>query len=184
MAEGKTEGPHTRINEKEYGELNDKCLEEMYLVTVLCSVFPSSTLYHMKTDNSAASVFISICAGRRSGMVISMKKKLVIISIILLLILEPWIVSLIHCEILTAIYGSDEVLAACMENSMIGEIETLKVLEKEPYYLKVYVKDENGGNIMILEEQLNASQPWREIYWWTVWSYYGSADGIIWPYIR
>lgn len=40
---------------------------------MLCNVTRSNTFFHTKTDHSAASVFIPICAGRRTGMVIYMK---------------------------------------------------------------------------------------------------------------
>lgn len=114
-----------------------------------------------------------------------MKRKLVNICMIVLLILDPWIVSLIHCEILTAKYSSDELIAVCEENDMIGEVDTLKVLEQEPLLLKVYVKNEQGGHVMWLEEHLSMPQKqWKVVYWWVIWSKEGSANEIIWPYIR
>lgn len=100
--------------------------------------------------------------------------------------LDPWLVSLIRCEILTAKFNGNELISVCEENNMIGEIDTLKVLEKNPFFfLKVYVRNEQGGHVMLLEKDMNTIQKqWKIAYWWTVWSKYGSADGFIWPYIR
>lgn len=114
-----------------------------------------------------------------------MRKKSAIVCVIILLVLEPWLVSLIHCEILTAKFSSNELIAVCEENNMIGEIDTLKVLEKNPFFLKVYVKNEQGGHVMLLEKSMNTiEESWKIVYWWTIWSKQGSADGFIWPYIR
>lgn len=46
--------------------------------TALCSVPLSTSLYHMNSENSAASVFISICTGRRTGMWINMKVAIIL----------------------------------------------------------------------------------------------------------
>lgn len=114
-----------------------------------------------------------------------MRKRIAIICVVVLLILDPWIASLIHCEILTAKFGDDELIAACEENDMIGEIDTLKVLERNPYFLKVYVKNAQGGHVMLLEKNMNTPEKnWRIAYWWTIWSRQGSASEFVWPYIR
>lgn len=114
-----------------------------------------------------------------------MKKKGRIALVIILLILEPWIASLTYCEILTAKFASSDLLAACEANNMIGAIDTLKVLERNPLFLKVYVRNKEGGHVMILENNGNAPYgQWEVKGWWTVWAKHGNADELIWPYIR
>lgn len=114
-----------------------------------------------------------------------MKKKGWIAAVIILLILEPWITSLTYCEILTAKFGNDDLVRVCESNKMIGAIDTLKVLEKNPLFLKVYVRNMEGGHVMLLENNENAPYgQWEVKGWWTIWAKHGSADGFIWPYVR
>ena len=114
-----------------------------------------------------------------------MKKKAQIAVVLIMLILEPWIASLTYCEILTAKFSNRDLVTVCESNDMIGSIDTLKVLEKNPRYLKVYVRNKQGGHVMLLENNKNASyEQWKVKDWWTIWAKHGSADGFIWPYIR
>ena len=114
-----------------------------------------------------------------------MKRKTQIAVVLIMLILEPWIASLTYCEILTAKFSNSDLVTVCESNNMIGSIDTLKVLEKNPWYLKVYVRNKQGGHVMLLENNKNASyEQWEVKDWWTIWAKHGSADGFIWPYIR
>lgn len=111
-----------------------------------------------------------------------MKKKGWIAVVIILMILEPWIASLTYCEILTAKFCNDDLVTVCESNKMIGAIDALKVLEKNPLFLKAYVRNKEGGHVMLLENNENGK--WEVKGWWTIWAKHGSADGLIWPYIR
>ena len=84
-----------------------------------------------------------------------MKKKAQIAVVLIMLILEPWIASLTYCEILTAKFSNSDLVTVCESNDMIGSIDTLKVLEKNPRYLKVYVRNKQGGHVMLLENNKN-----------------------------
>lgn len=114
-----------------------------------------------------------------------MKRKVQIAFAIVLLVLSPWIVSLVRCEVLTAKYADNEVVAACESNNMIGKIDTLKVLERKPLFLKVYVRNGQGGHVMLLEKEMDTDRErWKVGQWQTIWAKHGSADGFVWPYIR
>ena len=113
-------------------------------------------------------------------------KKRMILLLILVLLLEPWMLSLIRCEILTAKYADAEMLKAIDAHGMTDAAAALKVLEYKPYsYCKVYAKSDESGNVFILRYAFEDEKPdWEVIVWDTVWSKTGSADGFIWPYIR
>ena len=77
-------------------------------------------------------------------------KKIARLCLILFIILEPWIVSLIHCEILSAKYYDESLLEACNTNGMV-EVDTIKILDYKPFsYCKVYGKSTDTGNMFIL----------------------------------
>lgn len=100
--------------------------------------------------------------------------------------LTMWSISIIHCEIQTRKYTDEYLLEACNSNNMIGHLDTLKVLDYEPYsYCKVYGKTRNTGHIFILLYNGSIEQPsWTVVYWNTIWSDEGSASGFVYPYIR
>ena len=112
-------------------------------------------------------------------------KKIARLCLILFIILEPWIVTLIHCEILSAKYYDESLLEACNTNGMV-EVDTIKILDYKPFsYCKVYGKSTDTGNIFILlYDHENDDTEWEVVHWDTVWSKSGSADGFVWPYIR
>ena len=114
-----------------------------------------------------------------------MKKRLILL-LILVLLFEPWIVALIHCEILTAKHADADMLEAVNAHQAYMEIDTLKVLDYKPYsYCKVYGKSESSGNVFVLVHNFDEDQSgWNVVHWDTIWSKTGSADGFIWPYIR
>ncbi|MBE7052210.1 MAG: hypothetical protein E7395_06545 [Ruminococcaceae bacterium] len=106
--------------------------------------------------------------------------KLCIIALILFLIV--WGLSILKCEILTSKYGSQFELIH-QENTMIGNIEYLKVLNYTRDTAQVYYVSENrsAGNILMFYKD---NDNWCCDSWNTVWSKTGSADGFVWPYIR
>lgn len=94
-----------------------------------------------------------------------------------------WIGSVLRCEILTMRYGKlfEEIYR---ENTMMGEIDYLKVLDCRETSARVYYVSEHrsGGDILTFELQ---DGQWVYAGWErTVWSRTGSADGFLWPYIR
>lgn len=108
---------------------------------------------------------------------------MIIIPVGLFLII--WGISVLRCEILT--YSFHEVFEEkYKDNTMLGELEYLKVLSCAPDVARVYfvTSGENciGGDILIFE---NKDGVWNYSGWEeTVWSSSGSADGFIWPYGR
>ncbi len=113
-----------------------------------------------------------------------MKKLLKIFTIsVFVIFLLIWGISILKCEILTYRYGS-QFSIIYQENTMIGEIDYLKVLNYSDSTARVYYvsKNRTGGDILIFSR---LSNEWRYEKWErTVWSKSGSADGFIWPYIR
>lgn len=110
-----------------------------------------------------------------------------ILLLILVLLVEPWIVSLIHCEVLTAKYADADMLEAIQAHvAGMMEIDTLKILAHKPYsYCRVYGKSDTSGNEFILTYNFeNEQSKWNVVHWDTIWSKQGSADEFIWPYIR
>ncbi len=112
-------------------------------------------------------------------------KKIMVICAIVFALSMPWIASIIHCEILTAKYSDEYLLDAC-NNNMVGRLDTLKILDYKPYsYCKAYGKTNESGNLFILIYDGYIGQPsWNAVYWDTIWSKTGNADGFVYPYIR
>ncbi|MDO4357090.1 MAG: hypothetical protein Q4E13_11335 [Clostridia bacterium] len=116
-----------------------------------------------------------------------MKKFTRIGLIILLAFLIQWGFSLVRCEVLTAKYGEPALYSAGIEQTMIEGDSAFKVLEYKPAgYARLYARGDNSGSELILVRDWSdeASQPWKVVFWNTIWSRQGSADGFIWPYFR
>ena len=99
---------------------------------------------------------------------------------VVLLFLVVWGASLLKCEILTSKYSA-ELENAHIENTMIGDVDSFKVLycngeKAEIYYL---CNDNTASFILNFEKQNNE---WKETSWDCIWSKQGSADKILWPY--
>ena len=89
-------------------------------------------------------------------------------------------VSLIKCEILTNRYRTDFEFAY-KENSMLGEMESFKVLKCDGQRAEVYYIE--GGKTMahvLYFEKVDGI--WEETAWRCIWSTTGSASEVIWPY--
>ena len=112
-------------------------------------------------------------------------KKFSRLCLIVFILLEPWLVSLVHCEILTARYADESMYAACDEHGMV-DAQSIKVLDYRRYsYCKIYVRAEDSGHIFILTYNFDGeASGWEAALWDAVWSASGSADGFVWPYIR
>ena len=114
------------------------------------------------------------------------KNKRILILVIMVVLIEPWIICILHCEVLTYRYASNEIIQTI--NEYIGEddLDQIKLLEfKDLSYCIVYAKNDNSGHKFILLYNMhNDIHKWRVVYWETVWSKSGSADEYIWPYLR
>lgn len=99
---------------------------------------------------------------------------------ILSLFLIIWLAALMKCEVLTLLHR-EEFETIYRENTMLGEIDYLKVLEYSEEYARVYYVSENrsAGDILSFVKQ---GDKWKYDYWETVWSATGSASEVIWPY--
>lgn len=92
-----------------------------------------------------------------------------------------WLHSLISCEILTAKHG-EEFVGLDQQTNMLKSSNIIKVLEYSDTSATVYYKSEDGGDIL---EFRKINEEWKLNKWVaTVWSKTGSADDIMWPYIR
>lgn len=104
--------------------------------------------------------------------------------IIILIILCPiiiWLLSLIKCEVLTLLYGQ-EFESIYRENTMMGEIDYLKVLEYSDVEARVYYVSAHKSGGDILKFSKNEEQWCYDSWEKTVWSSTGSASDVIWPY--
>lgn len=113
------------------------------------------------------------------------KKAKIILSVLIIIIILPlavWGVSLLKCEILTSLHG-EEFTEVYRENTMMGDIEYLKVLDYSDSSARVYYvsHDYLSGDVLTFS---NENGEWKYESWErTVWSKTGSADGFLWPYI-
>ena len=108
------------------------------------------------------------------------KIKYLIIGFILCLIIT-YMFSLVKCEVLTKKHY-DEFKDAYKQNTMLGEMEFIKVLEYETCGIsKVYYvsKGKSAGNVLTF---VYDDGNWKEVSWNTIWSNTGSADDVIYPY--
>lgn len=110
------------------------------------------------------------------------KKSLSVICILIGLCVIFWILSIIHCEVLT-LQRSAEFENLWQENTMLSEPDSIKVLEYSDTYAKIYHRSIEGGATLEFSRTDSQSE-WEFLYWDTIWSRSGSADGFIWPYIR
>lgn len=88
--------------------------------------------------------------------------------------------SLLKCSVLTIMHGK-EFETAYTENTMIGDIDYLRILEYSENFAKVYYvsKNRSGGNVLSFKKE---NGKWKYNNWETVWSATGSASEVIWPY--
>ena len=117
-------------------------------------------------------------------------KKIVrwIVLSLLIIFLVIWLFSLAKCEVLTILHGK-EFNEIYKENTMIGEIDYLKILDYHDNFVGFFYKYQNiyyvskersNANILIF---IKESDVWKYHAWeTTVWSSSGSASDVIWPY--
>ena len=88
--------------------------------------------------------------------------------------------SIVKCEVLTYQHY-DEFKDAYKQNTMLGEMESFKVLKYEPQKeAKVYYISENKAMGNVLTFEYNGS--WQMSSWDTGWSKSGNADNLVYPY--
>lgn len=112
-----------------------------------------------------------------------MKKKYVkyfVLGLVVIFLLV-WGVSILHCEILTRKYKM-EFDKACTEIQAVIKVEDLKVIKYSEHYAEIYYTSPHGGALVSYVRQ--AGTAWTMQEWKAAWSDSGSADDIIWPYIR
>lgn len=105
------------------------------------------------------------------------------IKIIILVVgvfLNVWIISLVKCDVLTIMHGK-EFETVYRDDTMLSEIDYLKILSYSKNSAKVYYVSENrtGGDILTFKL---VDGKWTKCEWRTVWSTTGSASEVIWPY--
>lgn len=111
-----------------------------------------------------------------------MKKRIIIVAVVVISCFALfWIGSFIRCEILTAQHAQEFSELYKLTN-MINKIDYLKVMEYSEDNARVYYVTKNSfGNMITFVKQDNH---WDMVNWETIWSASGSADGVVWPYIR
>ena len=99
---------------------------------------------------------------------------------VLFILLVLQMSAVIKIEILTAKYY-DIFQDAYKSNTMLGEMDSFKVLEYDGATAKVYYisKNKTSGDVLSFA---NVDGAWEETYWETIWSKSGSASDVIWPY--
>lgn len=111
-----------------------------------------------------------------------MKKmcEIIILSLVALGIVF-WIGSIVNCEILTRQHGSE--FDGLWQDTMLIDPEYWKVLSYSDESASVYFVAPEGKGGTVLHFQRNGND-WILFEWGPNWSKTGSADDIIWPYIR
>lgn len=104
------------------------------------------------------------------------------IVIFFVLFLLYWGGSLVKCEILTKIHGG-EFEGVDLTEVMLVDADYWKVLSYREGHAEVYFvsPEGKGGTVLHL---LRDGDTWIIGEWGPYWSATGSADDIIWPYIR
>lgn len=103
---------------------------------------------------------------------------------LVIILVIVWIVSIGKCENLTRKYGH-EFEEAKTQTNMLDECKTFKVLEySDTYAVGYYVTVGRTGGAKLYFERANSQEAWQLSTWEAVWSKHGSADGVMWPYIR
>lgn len=110
------------------------------------------------------------------------KKWIVMIVLVAILIgsIGFWGVSILKCESLTADHKA-EFQEASTEIAGVMRFDDWKVLKYGDGYAEVYYYADGGGAV-ISYDKINGE--WTERDWEAVWSATGTADDVVWPYIR
>ena len=102
----------------------------------------------------------------------------IIICLLIIIIIAPYI----KVEYLTWQHGS-EFNSLYQETHMIDGIEYLKVFDYSDIFARVfYVGTDHFVTYLLTFKKQDTR--WELATWEAVWSKYGSADSLIWPYYR
>ena len=109
-------------------------------------------------------------------------KKIVLIVSVLLVCFYG--VCLGRCELLTAVHGR-EFEGLELGTGLLERSDSLKVLDYSAAEASVYYvgPERSNGNVLRFSRS-GGTGPWELTGWNTVWSKSGSADGLVWPYLR
>lgn len=111
-----------------------------------------------------------------------MKKQIKKVFLLLTaLLLVFWLGSVVKCEILTLLHGQE--FDQLWKGTALADPEYWKVLEYHADHAGVYYvgPDDQGGTVLYF---VRDGENWVLDGWGPYWSKYGSADDIVWPYIR
>lgn len=110
-----------------------------------------------------------------------MKKMIKVLGLIFLAFVIFWLYSYFSCELKTFKHGN-EFKNLYSETGIINSVDYLKVLDYSDDAAKIYYVSKNtGGNIVYF---MKLNNKWHLKNWASVWSKYGNADNIVWPYIK
>lgn len=110
-------------------------------------------------------------------------RKVIIVLLPLLCFLVIWGISLVKCEIITLIH-KDEFSNQTLyeENTMIGDMEYIKILDYSKNYARIYYVSK-GNSLGSIIGFIKSGDEWEYSNWEDVlWSTSGNADSVIWPY--
>ena len=104
-------------------------------------------------------------------------KKTIVILFPILCFIVIWGISLAKCEILTLIHGNDFSNQAMYEsNTMIGDMEYIKILDYTENYARIYYVSEDKSLGSIIEFS-KIDDKWMYSKWAdALWSTSGNAD--------
>ncbi len=103
-----------------------------------------------------------------------------LICVVLALFLVLWLGSLVRCELLTKEYYED-FKSGHLQSGFHDELEYLKVLSCDGTRAEVYYVAGDYANGCVFDFELRDGV-WAMTEWSCVWSDYGSASDVIWPY--
>ena len=110
-----------------------------------------------------------------------MKKPIAAILLTVILIFSAvWLHALSECDALTEQYY-DDFKDSHLQTGFHDELEYFKVLSCDGETAEVYYVAKDNANGCVLDfEKLEGE--WTMTEWNCIWSDYGSASGVIWPY--
>ena len=105
----------------------------------------------------------------------------IIVLTLILLAIVLWGGAIVKCEILTRQHGWE--FDGLWKDTMLIDPEYWKVLDYRDENASVYfvAPEGKGGTVLYFQRETNE---WILTEWGPSWSKSGSADDLIWPYIR
>lgn len=94
-----------------------------------------------------------------------------------------WKITLIKCELLTLLYGKEFPLSY-IEDVVQTENMHVKVLSYNAHQAEVYYVEKWEIGVVLVFMRDDILSTWEVVDWKATWSSSGSADDLVWPYIR